>query len=46
LYRILYTLCMVALIGGTVCAAAELQAERPKGRPGGIGFVILTALQR
>ena len=44
--RILYTLAMVALIGGTTWAATELRAERAKGRPGGVGFVILTALQR
>ena len=46
MYRILYTLCMVALIGGTAWAAVELQQERPKGPPGRVGFVILTALQR
>ena len=46
MYRILYTLCMVAMIGGTAWAAAELQQERPKGPPGRVGFVILTALQR
>ena len=46
MFRFVYTLCMVALIGGTAWAATELQAERPKGRPGGVGFVILTALQR
>jgi hypothetical protein len=44
--RFFYTIAMVALVGGTAWAATELRAERPKGRPGGVGFVILTALQR
>jgi hypothetical protein len=44
--RILYTLLMVGLIGGTAWAASGYQPDDDKARSGAVGFVILAALQR
>jgi hypothetical protein len=44
--RILYTLLMVGLIGGTAWAASGYEPDNKKAGSGAVGFVILTALQR
>jgi hypothetical protein len=44
--RIIYTLLMVALIGGTAWAATGYQPERPDKGSTGVGFVLIAALQR
>ena len=43
--RILYALCLVALIGGTGWAATGIKGERQHSQ-GGVGIVLLAALQR
>jgi hypothetical protein len=45
MFRTLYTLTVVALLGSTTWAAAGF-ADAPSHSPTGIGLVILTALQR
>jgi hypothetical protein len=45
MFRMLYTLTVVGLIGGTAWSAAGLQDVRA-GVDGGVGIVLLAALQR
>jgi hypothetical protein len=44
-FRILYTVCVAALIGGTAWSATGMQGQR-MGAEGAVGIVLLAALQR
>ena len=46
MFRTLYALLMVALISGTAWAATGYDADPRQGNSGGVGFVLIAALQR
>lgn len=46
MFRTLYALTIVALIGGTAWAASGYQPEPQSSRQGGVGFALMVALQR